>query len=274
MASRTRLSFPAILSVAMSASTMAQGVKMDQLSPQVREYCHIVSFDRGWGGIPSVGIISFDYDYRDKYEFRVLGLLSTTFLVRGRSGIVSDRGDAILEPTDGYTRRIYEIDLADPKARAHLVPEAMWLSAARIPFVQESIVSDQMQVSGEAEFNGMRLLKTGTRLMLPRYASRLSPDRTWLVLQSWSGKINSESSLAGQLGAAGVGRGQLFFDVFHADTGKRVVTIEGRFQFDEPESTVGTTGWVTERYFVVPLGAHRERCLVCDFGGRGREQTK
>jgi len=274
MASRTRLSFPAILSVAMSASTMAQGVKMDQLSPLVREYCHIVSLDKGWGGIPSVGIISFEYDYRDDYEFRVLGLRSTTFLVRGRSATARGSGHAILKPTDGYTRRIYEIDLADPKARVHLVPEATWLTAARIPFVQKSIVSDQMQVSGKAEFNGMRLLKTGTRLMLSLDASRLSPDRTWLVLQSWTGKVNSESSLGGQLGAAGVGKGQLFFDVFRADAGKKVVTVEGRFQLGTPNGAVYTTGWVTEGYFIVPLGAHRERCLVCDFGGGRTDQAR
>jgi hypothetical protein len=248
---------------------------MDQLSPLVREYCHIVSFDRGWDGIPSVGSYSFRrYDYRDNYEFRVLGLLSTTFLVRGRSIEASGRGHAILKPTDGYTRRIYEIDLEDPKARAHEVPEATWLSAARIPFVQVSVVNDRMHASGEAEFSGIRLSKTGTYLMLSEDASRLSPDRAWLVLQSWRGKVNSESSLGGQLGAAGVGKGQLFFDVFHVDTGKKVVTIEGRFQHDEPELAVITTGWVTERFFIVPLGEHRDRCLVCDFGGRNTEKAK
>src|SRR5579871_832068 len=213
------LGFLGILVTAMSASALAQGLQLGQLSPQVREYCHVVSFDKGWGGIPSVGPISFRYDYRDKYEFRVLGLLSTTFLVRGRSEAVSDRGNAILKPSDGYTRRIYEIDLASPKAEARAIPEATWQSAARIPLGQHNIVSEQMYASREAAFNGIKLLKTGDLLMIPPNASRLSPDGTWLVLQSWRGKVNSEDSIRGIL-AAGVGKGSIFFDVFHADTGK------------------------------------------------------
>jgi hypothetical protein len=41
----------------------------------------------------------------------------------------------------------------------------------------------------------------------------------------------------------------------------------------EPDSDVlAKTGWVTERYFIVPLGKTIERCLVCDFGGRNREK--
>jgi hypothetical protein len=67
-------------------------------------------------------------------------------------------------------------------------------------------------------------------------------------------------------------------DVFDAGTGNRLVTIEGDHSgFAGPDSTgaLGTTAWLTERYFIVPLGEHRERCLVCEFGShKGQPEEK
>jgi hypothetical protein len=66
----------------------------------------------------------------------------------------------------------------------------------------------------------------------------------------------------------------VFFDVFNAATGEKVLTIQGAYSGpgDDPEACLGKTAWLAERYFIVPLGPHRERCLVCEFGGRKHEQ--
>jgi hypothetical protein len=62
----------------------------------------------------------------------------------------------------------------------------------------------------------------------------------------------------------------VFFDFFNADTGQKLFTIEGVFSSvngGDPDTAVLTkTGWVTERYFIVPLGKAIDHCLVCDFG--------
>ena len=61
-------------------------------------------------------------------------------------------------------------------------------------------------------------------------------------------------------------QGELFFDVYNADAGKKVVTIVATYLDVLPDSAIDRAIWATERYFIVPLGEHRERCLVCDFG--------
>jgi hypothetical protein len=70
------------------------------------------------------------------------------------------------------------------------------------------------------------------------------------------------------------GTAKVFFDLFNADTGQKLFTIEGKLSSvngGQPDSDVlPKTAWVTERYFIVPLGKTIDRCLVCDFGGRNR----
>ncbi len=67
-------------------------------------------------------------------------------------------------------------------------------------------------------------------------------------------------------------KGKLYFDVFNANTGRKVVTIVATYLDVLPDTAVERTMWVTERYFIVPLGKHRERCLVCDFGRARRNE--
>ena len=66
-------------------------------------------------------------------------------------------------------------------------------------------------------------------------------------------------------------KGKVFFDIFNADTGKKLLTIQGRYESSDTHGVLSKTAWVTERYFIVPMGEHLERCLVCEFG-RGRQK--
>jgi hypothetical protein len=66
--------------------------------------------------------------------------------------------------------------------------------------------------------------------------------------------------------------GKLFWDVFNADTGIRLLTIVGTYLDTDPGDALYMTAWVTERYFIVALGRHRERCLVCVFGREVRSE--
>jgi hypothetical protein len=112
------------------------------------------------------------------------------------------------------------------------------------------------------EFHGSQFAKSGAIWAQTfRGAALLSPDQAWLVLQSRERKNPS-------------GAVKVFFDVFNAETGKKVVMIEGNYSSinngDDPDGVLAKAGWLTERYFIVPLGKTIERCLVCDFGGRNR----
>jgi hypothetical protein len=242
-----------------------------ELSPVAREYCHIVQFP-GWGRIQKPGNLGRTrYEYYDDYEFRTAGV-GSDFMVRGR---VSGVGVYGLKLDEGYTRRIYEVNFANSRAKAHSVSEQRWTSGFLLSHVQKSAATFSAMRSANilypdqnATFHGFELERGGKNWPVLDAASRLSPDQAWLVLQSFSGGIRIGGILDDNRGEAtgGPTRGQVFLDFFDANTGKRVLTIQGRYRYIDPETTFRRSGWLTERFFIVPLGAHRERCLICDFG--------
>jgi len=222
------------------------------LKPAVREYCHIVRFP-GWKAPQSIDGSSFPkFDYAGDYEFRVPGLLNTTFLVRGFPA--SQRRY--------YTANLYKVDLSDPKAVARPASEEEWDAAAVVP----------LRYKGPANVLGKFIDSLGFHFQPSGREEgevRVSPDRALLVLQSWSGKLGSggNNDLPGGISfQLGRSHGKLFFDVYNTDTGKKLITVVARFHNNLPEAAFEKTGWVTERYFFLPLDDKRERCLVCEFG--------
>ncbi len=105
------------------ADTSAQGKVEVEVTPAIQEYCHIVTFPQGW----KVREWSPDYPhylhyvYEQDYEFRIPGLLETTFLVAG------------FMPIDhAYTTNKYLVDLADAKAIARPATQQEWDSGTKV----------------------------------------------------------------------------------------------------------------------------------------------
>jgi hypothetical protein len=88
------------------------------------------------------------------------------------------------------------------------------------------------------------------------------------VLLSSSGKIARRDDF---IGFEGRNNGKLFMDVYNVDAGTKLFTIVGTYVDIDP-SALDKALWVTERYLVLPLGAQRERCLVCDFDRADRKR--
>jgi hypothetical protein len=220
----------------------------------MQKYCHIVRFPQGWK------IERYDakihqplfYGYDSLYEFRVPGELETTFLVAG-----------IVLPSKKYTINRYKVDLSDRAGIAQPANEKEWQSGAIVPdirlvdysrnFARMHFINDEPLV-----FNGRQFRKTGD--VWAGQCARLSPDRSWIVLLSSSGTIAKRDEF---LSSGGRDQGTLFLDFYNVDTGKKWITIVGVYSDINPQA-VNQGLWVTERYFILPLGAHRERCLVCD----------
>jgi hypothetical protein len=227
-----------------------------KMTPATLERCHILRFPQGW----KVPVIMYEsvlyYGYDSKYEFRVADLLGTKFLIAG-----------LILPEKKYTTNKYEVDLSDPKAPVLAVEDRVWDSATRIPVSQESTVKTIPTLDPEyqIQFKGKVCPKSGYYWATPSDAAdRLSPDQAWLVLQSWTGSVDKGAEMH-VFNWGWRYHGKVFFDVFNAETGKKVFTIEGTYSNFDQDSTLAQTFWVTERYFIVPLGEHRERCLVCEF---------
>jgi hypothetical protein len=235
------------------------------LTPESREYCHVLHFPGQWkltaggkdgpkAGGDSTGA-SIDYYYSD-YQFRVRGLLGTWFLV----GAIRPKLKGILESSNHY-----RVNLADSNTSVFRASDDDWNASAVVPLTRKSIFNSSTTLTRESlvEFKTLRLSRSGDMWATPAdLATRLSPDSAWVVLQS---ETDSGMSHSGMFYLA-----KIFLDVFSLESGKKLLTITGTYQGigDDPQGCLAKTGWLTERYFIVPMGPYRERCLVCEFGAR------
>jgi len=252
---RVRLSVSIAVMLCMGKIVWAQFDDLEVTLPPVsRTFCHVVHFPQGWifpRFDKEVGQRLFFGSPSSDYEFRAEGVLSTKFLVRGFTEFVG---------RNYYTNNQYEVDLADPTVPVLAVGRKAWEAGAVVPLTRKSAFPPIGTVPNERRlaFHGFQFNRTGDIWAQPSdYATRLSPDQAWLILQSSTTgtKYNPD---------------KVFLDFFSADSGQRLFIIEGTFSSLHngvyPDEVLAQTAWLTERYFIVPLGKTIERCLVCDFG--------
>lgn len=248
--------FTLILAMAFACSLAKAGtgeILNVTLTPALRQYCHVVRFPQGWkiqafdniGEPLTIGLTVSDY------EFRIEGLLSTWFLVGAFTpGVTDHHYDATNH---------YRVNLSDPTAPVLPASVEDWKAAAIVPLARKFQAFGTLRNDQQIVFNGFRFTKSGTWWSGPSSVSRLSPDSKWLAVQSISNGGTSKITLRSMY--------KVYLDVFSADTGEKALTIVGSYSGygDDPDGSLGTAAWLTERYFVVPLGEHRDRCLVCEF---------
>jgi hypothetical protein len=225
-----------------------------KLTGAAKEYCHVVGFSKGWQpqrfevrpAFPKI-----DYEYSD-YEFRVEGLLGTWFLIGAFTPNLNLNVNSVNH---------YRLNLSDSTAPVRSANAQDWSNATVVPLYRKSLLTiTGVKPPDQVAFSGFEYKKTGSYPWTrPDTTSRLSPDSAWLILQSATFKKRQVIEVY-----------DVFFDMFSTATGKKLFTIQGRFSGGEnPSSSLGTTGWLTERYFIIPLGKRRERCVVCEFAPRG-----
>lgn len=214
-----------ILAVALSSNLTGAGtgdIIEVTMPPELQKFCHIVRFPQGWKIKPiddvgqrlTIGLSASDY------EFRVEGLLSTSFLVGAFRPEIEHRYDATNH---------YRVNLSD--AMAPVIPASGkdWDAATVLPLVRKyqefgTLANDQPVV-----FNGFPLAKSGAWWSTPGSISRLSPDSAWMVLQSVTDAGTSKLTQRSLY--------KVFLDVFNADTGGKTIGIEGSYS-DSGDSPV------------------------------------
>jgi hypothetical protein len=246
--------FLVLLGANAPAQVRTGGIEV-KLTPSAQRYCHIVRFSRGWEfkklDKPEDGPINFDDDA--DYELRAENPQASRFLIGASITVASGRS---------HTTNWYRVDFANPGSPVLSASRETWDAAAVIPLTRQSTFSKNTELErDQAEFNSFHFTKTGAHWFgPPEFVSRLSPDSRWLVLQSWTELDNSRGIT-------------IFEDFFDSARGEKVLTVEATYSGqDYPSAYFGMTAWLTERYFIVPLGGRRERCLVCEFGARNRQQ--
>jgi hypothetical protein len=229
------------------------------LTQVARGYCHVIRFPQTWTiqhFEDRTGQRLFFGSPGSDYEFRVEGILATQFLVAGFTEFVG---------RNYYTNNRYIIDLSDPAAQIRLASREVWEASAIVPFTRKNRFLPRGTPAEDKpfEFHALKFARSGDIWdQSVDGPARLSPDQAWLVLQSQARRDQE-------------GYTKVFFDFFNADTGRNVFLIEGSHSSingGDADGALAKTGWLTERYFIVPLGRNMERCLVCDFGGHQSER--
>jgi hypothetical protein len=250
---KSRFGLTVLMAIGLLPCSLAQEDFIDlKLPPPAKEYCHLVRFSQGWKAEhfdDPPAYPGIDYYYSD-YEFRVEGLLGTRFLV----GAFTPNSNRRVNSTNHY-----RVNLSDPRAQVRSAGKSDWDAATVLPLTRKSI--SPKLVGYQPSFAPFqRYTMSGAQPSYPGSDSRLSPDSAWLVLQSVTpGTVRSL-----------VSHDAVFFDVFNTATGKKVFTIQASYSGlgNDPYGCLERTAWLTERYFIIPLGKHRERCVVCEFAAR------
>jgi hypothetical protein len=232
------------------------------LNKTIKPHCYVLQFPTGW---------QHSRDFADwvywftHYEFRSDPNNNAIFLVRVVSSFLIDTEKGRLPPSDFYTRNLYKVVLGDRAVTPQPANEKEWELA--IPIISRPQPTSAESVTFSKGI-GTKFPIGGDPTKYPQ--GLLSPNRAIFALQSWRGKLvttyvpteRSQYLLFGN-------RGTLFFDFFSTAASKKVLTVKARFRTILPESVFRTTGWVTDRFFTVPLDDRRTRCLVCDFAQIG-----
>ena len=228
-----------------------------RLGSAARKYCHIVKFPQGWKYQTKALGSPLTFHYNAEYEFRARGEVSTTFLVGGYESMVGRRY---------YAKNYYEIDLANPKIPIIPANEVDWAAASPVPLTRQSVFKRGIQnyKDQRAEFNGFQFTKTGGHWVQYHGDTRLSPAQSWIALLSTGPGDKTPM--------------KIFLDLFNAQVGQKLFTMQGTYRTThgifEVDQFLGMSGWLTDRFFILSLGEHKETCLVCDFGKSDSQKGK
>lgn len=125
---------------------------------------------------------------------------------------------------------------------------------------------DRLPGNGHEAFNheGRSVTLNGNRLQYRGdnfTHSVLSPSKKLVVIASYSGSI--PAALFHELPRWA--SGDYYFDIFHLETGRRLVSFQGSYRNDHPLSYLNGY-WVGDRLFVRDVERNREPPVICEIG--------
>jgi hypothetical protein len=161
-------------------------------------------------------------------------------------------------PKPTYSKNYYAVNFDDP-SRVRTLSSAEWnrakrlLSKPRLMFAREG--------QDVIEYRGLKFAKQG------KYWGRaaLSPRGKWLAVFSYNGE-KTEPGFFGFLGGGEPQRGDVFYDVYDAETGERVLAWNAR-DVEAPLSYGTPLVWVEERYLLMPQDRQARSFMVVELPG-------
>jgi hypothetical protein len=189
------------------------------------------------------------YLYGWLYEFRRTTPASHEYLAAARDGF------------RGYSPNKFSVNLGTGRVRD--ATQAEWDSGAVVPQItQPKGVFLPPKTDEGVLFRDRLFQKSGPQWPLITFEyARISPNEDWIAVQSWEGRDYANGDIIAPRG----GHGKFFIDLYDVSSGRKTVAIAGKERDTlEADGPLGLTFWLESRYFIVQLGSHLERMLVCE----------
>lgn len=214
------------------------------------ERCRDLHFPGGWQRTSAMRKAQMDHFlYGWDYEFRKTVAVTQEYLVAAVDGFAKD-----------YSGNKFWVNLRSGQVRS--ATDSEWKEGMVVP--RGRLVKGPLFEPKTEEgvlFVGKLFRKSGPQWPLPGEQVRISTDEKWIAVQSWEGRDYHNGDIIAPRG----GYGKFFIDLYDVASGRRFAAIEGTergsLTADEP---LGFTFWLESRYFIVQLGSHLERMLVCE----------
>lgn len=256
--------------LALVSGLQADTYQLDRLNGAAAERCRLVRFPGPWqppgtglGFGPRIDIVLHEL------QFSTVGDSGTVFVAA-----VAKVPPFKIDPVH-YSANRFRLDLGAPGEAVRPVPEAEWPATAPRPLHRYTNINR----FGNRDRNlptlphaSTQFARTGRQFMGCTGGSmRLSPQEGLLAALSYTGSASGETVFGAvplpPLPWSGP-RGRFYVDLYDVASGRVLVQLAGRYRGGEPTGASCAAGWLSERFFLLPLGDRLDLCLVCDFGDR------
>jgi hypothetical protein len=224
------------------------------------DHCREIHFPGAWK--PTKGNHFARFDFGSPYEFKKTAAITQEYLIAAVDG-------GFLHPPRDYSPNKFWVNLESGKVRR--ATEAEWDSGvlvrqsfpAKGPFFETETEKGTHSQDGVL-FKGKLFRKSGPQWSLSAEDGRISPDGKWIAVQSWEGRDYHNGDIIAPLG----GPGKFFIDLYDVSSGRRFAQVDGAVRGTLcADGILDLTFWLESRYFIVQLGSHLERMLVCEVPG-------
>ena len=222
------------------------------------EYCRTIRFRTGWHVPAMTGQI-------DELEFRRTEPDTERYAVAA----VIPHGSSVRRSKKEYSANKFWVDLGDS---AQVWPASLddWDRAMPAPVGDRFWLGLQHSRRGDTfVFQQKPFKRSGPKWPVPGDDARISPDEKWIAVQSWQGNDYRDMDSLTLMGSMFGAPSRFFVDVYEVGSGDKLASFDGvDHDFSAGDAPLLHSFWLDSRFFIVPLGARRQKLLVCEVPGK------